>query len=139
MMKALAFLVVALTTAAGCSHDDHHEEGEASGAVCAPAENLTYETFGRAFMESYCVRCHSSKLTGAARNGATVDHDFDTFIGVFNVAEHIDENAAAGPDAVNTAMPPDGPKPTLEERQKLGKWLACVVADAADGGLPDGI
>lgn len=122
-----------------CS-DDHHgeEEGAPSGAACAPAEGLSYESFGRSFMETYCTRCHSSTLSGAARNGAPLNHDFDTFLGVFDVAEHIDEYAAAGPAAVNEKMPISDPRPSLGERQKLGRWLACEIANA-DGGLPDGI
>ncbi len=39
--------------------------------------------------------------------------------------DDIDTIAAAGPDAVNTEMPPDTPAPTEEERRKLGEWLAC--------------
>jgi hypothetical protein len=56
-------------------------------------------------MESYCTRCHGSTLTGAARNGAPRYHDFDKFLGVLVVADHIDEAAAAGPEAVNQKMP----------------------------------
>ena len=41
------------------------------------------------------------------------------------ILEHIDEQAAAGPDAVNTEMPIGAPAPTQAERQLLGEWLAC--------------
>jgi len=37
----------------------------------------------------------------------------------------IDSQAAAGADAVNTAMPDTDPKPTEAERRQLGEWLAC--------------
>jgi hypothetical protein len=40
-------------------------------------------------------------------------------------SEHIDEQAAAGPDHVNTSMPPSGPRPSEAERRQLGEWLAC--------------
>jgi uncharacterized membrane protein len=79
-------------------------------------------------MDNYCTRCHSSTLTGAARNGAPIGHDFDTFDGVLKVAEHIDEYAAAGPAAVNTLMPPSNPTPSEAERHQLGEWLACETA-----------
>jgi hypothetical protein len=59
--------------------------------------------------------------------GAPTFHDFDTRSGVFVVANHIDETAAAGPAAQNSQMPPDGPSPTLAERYQLGEWLACGV------------
>ena len=118
----------------GCGGDDGHEEeadhhaeeeGEPSGAECDPA--VTWDNFGMAFMASYCATCHSSTLTGPARNGAPEGHDFDTENGVLAVAEHIDEHAAAGPDVTNDEMPPSGAQPTQEEREQLGKWLACTL------------
>jgi hypothetical protein len=39
--------------------------------------------------------------------------------------EHIDFEAAAGPDSVNTEMPIGSPTPTEAERKQLGEWLAC--------------
>jgi hypothetical protein len=88
---------------------------------------LTYESFGAPFMEAYCVRCHSSELTGADRHGAPLYHDFDTFGGIIAVANHIDWWAGAGPAAENTLMPLDSPAPTLDERYQLSEWLACEV------------
>jgi hypothetical protein len=41
------------------------------------------------------------------------------------ILEHIDEQAAAGPDAVNTETPIGAPAPTQAEQQLLGEWLAC--------------
>lgn len=113
----------------GCSgqhaEDEHHEP---SGATCPPSSTLTYETFGRAFMNDYCTRCHSSALRGAERNGAPSDHDFDTLAGIrATTTHHIDELAAAGPAHVNTAMPPTDPKPSTSEREQLGEWLACEM------------
>ena len=136
-------LIAAALWVGGCSDDaadndadgdtdeaDHHGDaavGKPTGSTCPTDNTLSYENFGQDFMESYCTRCHSSDLEGADRNGATVDHDFDTLHGILGVAEHIDEMAAAGPDSVNTTMPPDGDKPTLAEREKLGQWLACEL------------
>lgn len=108
------------------SHDEGGAVGPESGASCPDdAGALTYEAFGQPFMESYCVRCHSSELEGTARNGAPGGHDFDTLAGILLVADHVDQLAAAGPDSENTVMPPDGDKPSLEERRMLGQWLAC--------------
>ena len=130
-----AFALLAVAGAASCGGDDAHaEEGKPSGAVCSSGSTLTYTTFGKGFMTMYCERCHSSALTGDKRNGAPADHNFDTFAGIFVMADHIDEHAAAGPDAVNTAMPPSDPKPTEEERRKLGEWLACETKGVGDGG-----
>ena len=111
-----------------CSADEDDHEGKPTDSTCQPGSTLTYESFGRSFMDSYCVRCHSASLSGDARNGAPAGHDFDTFQGVFIVAEHIDEYAASGPAATNTLMPPSAPKPSLSERQQLGELLACELA-----------
>jgi hypothetical protein len=138
----LGLLVVCLV-ALGCddhSHEDDHDHdaghdegdhshdiGDNSGATCPTDNTLDYDNFGKGFMDAYCTRCHSSELEGDARNDAPEDHDFDSLIGVLSVSKHIDQYAAAGPDAVNTMMPPDGDKPTEAERRKLGQWLACEL------------
>jgi uncharacterized membrane protein len=132
------FLISFALVLAACSgeHDDHdeghaeHEEhgegGMASGATCDAS--LTYDNFAAAFMASYCTSCHSSALSGADRNGAPTGHDFDSLDGILLVADHIDEHAAAGPDASNELMPPTDPRPTDAEREMLGAWLACETA-----------
>jgi hypothetical protein len=104
--------------------------GPPTGSECPQGSTLTYENFGKPFMAAYCTRCHDSRLRGEARQGAPGLHDFDTLFGIKVVFDHIDETTAAGPAATNTGMPPDSPAPTLEERRKLGEWLAC--------GMPDG-
>jgi hypothetical protein len=102
------------------------ESGGKTGSTCPSDSTLTYDSFAHGFMDRYCVRCHSSTLSGSARNGAPSDHDFDTLEGLHATEpEHIDEQAAAGPDRVNTAMPTDDPRPTEAERRELGEWLAC--------------
>ncbi len=123
-----------------------------TGATCPPeGTTLTYENFGKPFMEAYCTRCHSSELHGADRMGAPIYHDFDSKIGILNVAAHVDREAAAGPDAIDRHMPPNGDRPTDAERYDLGTWLACEeqainnppdagvsdASDAPDGGAAD--
>jgi hypothetical protein len=124
--RAFAVGVVALL---GCSGDPSEgERNEPSGATCPPNSALTYDNFGRAFMDAYCTRCHSSMLQGAERNGAPSDHDFDTLLWLRATdTRHIDEMAAAGPAHVNTAMPPSDPRPSTSEREQLGEWLACEM------------
>ncbi len=101
--------------------------GPPTESTCPPTQTLSYENFGMAFMTSYCTECHDSQKRGADRQGATSFHDFDTVYGIRAVSEHIDLTTAAGPTGiVNDSMPPDGhPAPTLEERTKLGEWIAC--------------
>lgn len=101
------------------------EDGEETGAVCPQNSELSYETFGRAFMQSYCLTCHTAERGGAARHGAPSDHNFDTLDEIHEHAHHIALAAAAGPDAVNMAMPPGQDGPSRAERLLLGEWLAC--------------
>jgi hypothetical protein len=110
--------------------DDHEKDvGPDSGATCpSGGSDLTYANFAKAFFSKYCLRCHSSKVTGAARMMAPADHNFDTLEEIELLTKHIDQMAAAG-TVTNDMMPRSDPKPTLDERKKLGEWLAC--------GLPE--
>ncbi|HUQ01148.1 MAG TPA: hypothetical protein VM261_01575 [Kofleriaceae bacterium] len=120
---AMKNAVLAIAFLAGCGADPLF--GPPTESECPQGSTLTYDTFGKPFMESYCTRCHSSELTGADRHGAPSFHDFDTLFGIKAVSEHIDETTAYGPAAENDSMPPDGDRPTAEERRLLGEWIAC--------------
>lgn len=126
-----AFVLVASTLTFTMGHGDGCCAGETpvlgppTGATCPPTSQLTYASFGAPFMDSYCTRCHSSELSGEARMGATAFHDFDTQIGIQQVADHIDQAAGSGPASTNLSMPPDGAMPTLAEREMLAEWIAC--------------
>lgn len=134
-MRACALLLVAACGANG-------PPPTPTLAVCpTPDPNtLTYDNFGQSFAEQYCVRCHSSSLSRAQRNGAPLFHDFDSLIGMVQVSNHIDEQAGFGPAAENAFMPPDRcpaepggplaiacPKPTEQERRDLALWIACEI------------
>lgn len=123
LSSLLAILLVTLPAAA--CEQDHEDEGPPTGALCPDDSTLTWDSFGKGFMESYCTRCHSTALSGAERKGAPSDHNFESAALVRMQIEHIDGQAAAGPDAVNTEMPIGAPTPTEDERRKLGEWLAC--------------
>jgi hypothetical protein len=111
-----------------------------TGTECPSPDpmTLTYDNFGRDFMQRYCIVCHDSSLTRSMRNGAPLYHDFDTLIGVLQVSNHVDEQAGSGPNASNDFMPPsrcpstkggaldtDCARPTEEERKNLALWIAC--------------
>jgi hypothetical protein len=119
-----AAFVLILTAAVGCGGDPPLF-GPPTESVCPDDSTLTYENFGAPFMEAYCTRCHHSELVGEERMGAPSFHDFDTVFGIRAVSAHIDETTASGPAATNQSMPPNGDRPTLEERQLLGEWIAC--------------
>ncbi|HWO20072.1 MAG TPA: hypothetical protein VNO30_14900 [Kofleriaceae bacterium] len=113
----------------GCCAHEEEIFGPPTESTCPQGSTLTYNNFGKQFMESYCTSCHSSELTGAARNGAPTFHDFDTLFGIKAVSDHIDEASAAGPAAINEGMPEDGPKPSEMERYLLGEWIACGMPE----------
>ncbi len=99
-----------------------------TGATCPPGSTLTYESFGAPFMDDYCLRCHSAEVDIRDRGGAPRDVNFDTLEEILQHAADIDRLAAAGPDSVNTLMPPSSPEPSEDERRQLGEWLACELA-----------
>jgi uncharacterized membrane protein len=122
-MAVTSMFVAAL--ASGCPRPTPPPSGTPSGAVCSDGSPLTYDSFGHAFVDAYCTRCHASAVTGLARNGAPVDLDFDTLARIQENADRIDAQAASGPLRHNIVMPPSDPFPTTAERTDLGVWLAC--------------
>ena len=70
---AIALGLCAALTLTACG-----EHGEPTGSVCPSTPTLTYVNFGKPFMDTYCIDCHSSTKTGAARHGAPAFHDYDT-------------------------------------------------------------
>lgn len=125
-MQAFARLAALVLVMAGCGGGEETQVGDLTGTVCPEGgTSLTYEEFARPFLEDYCLRCHSADVEGPAREGAPADHNFDTHSECRNLADHIDQRAGSGPDATNTEMPPDDPRPSTEERRMLSEWLAC--------------
>ncbi|HZA51573.1 MAG TPA: c-type cytochrome [Myxococcaceae bacterium] len=104
---------------------EEHHHGGPTGATCPTSSTLTYQSFGQGFMATYCTRCHSSSVTGTARQGAPVGINFDTLEGIRASAVTTDSHAAAGPNGINADMPPSSPAPSEAERRQLGEWLAC--------------
>ncbi len=78
----------------------------------------TWANFAQGFFASYCTRCHSSTLTGIARNGAPDGFDWDVQATVLMYLPMIRD--AVG---VSNFMPPDAPAPTCAERQRLVRWI----------------
>jgi uncharacterized membrane protein len=99
----------------------------ATDSTCPTANAPTYASFGESFMASYCTGCHSREA--GDRHGAPSDIELDTEADVIQHASEIDQTAAAGPSAKNTAMPDmSGPvhvQPSEAEREQLGQFLAC--------------
>jgi uncharacterized membrane protein len=116
--------MVAAIAAAGCGGGD---DGEAptswdslSDRPCPEDSFLTYESFGRGFMQNWCTGCHGAGLPEGMRQGAPVGIDFDTIEAV----RAWDDRIWARAGDQNDTMPPVGGPPD-EERALLGEWLAC--------------
>jgi hypothetical protein len=87
-----------------------HGDGGASGdgGSCP-----TYDNFGKMFMMTYCLTCH----TGALAQRMVM---LDTLAGVQKNKATIKRVAVS-----SMAMPEANPKPSAAERMKLGQWLDC--------------
>src|SRR5262245_10926963 len=80
---------------------------------CPPGgTELTYESFGRQFLDVWCMRCHDEGPNGIY---------FRDREEVAARRARIFVNAAA----TNTYMPPGPDGPVREERDLLAEWLAC--------------
>jgi uncharacterized membrane protein len=102
--------------------------GEDTGSTCPPVDMPDYASFGAAFFETYCLDCHSQTKTGSDRHDAPVAINFDTRSLVRENTSNIDKQAAWGPTARNTIMPPaNEPQPTDAERIRLGEYIACEI------------
>lgn len=109
------------------------------GASCGPEEDtdtlcdrevpLTYHSFGQGFMDNYCTGCHSSIIADGQRRGAPVGIDFDTYAGVLQYAERLEERVLiANRIEDDNPMPPGG-GPTTQDLDMLEEWLQCRVYD----------
>jgi hypothetical protein len=115
-----------LVALAACGGDP---QGEDTGSTCPPVDPPSYASFGQAFMQTYCLDCHSQTKLGDDRNGAPVTIDFDTRSLVRENTSKIDKQAAFGPKAKNRLMPESGhdPVPSDAERVRLGEYIACEI------------
>lgn len=95
--------------------------------VCGHEPALTYESFGRGFMEGYCTGCHSSIIPPNQRNQAPPDVNLDTYEGVLLWADRVQQQT----DPRFPTMPPGG-GPTTPEYELFQEWLACEVLPDAE-------
>lgn len=90
--------------------------GDSTGSTCPAESTLTYDNFGKNFMQTHCLACHA--------DGGSESPALSTLAEIQAHLGDVDRAAAAGPNAVNTFMP-EGSSVPEEERRKLGEWLAC--------------
>jgi cytochrome c5 len=82
----------------------------------------TWASFAQPFFASYCTLCHSSTLSGAARNGAPDGYNWDDEATVRQLLDQI--RPAVG---VINFMPPSDPSPSCDERRRLVRWIDAAA------------
>jgi uncharacterized membrane protein len=117
--RALGFALLAGT--GGCAV----EAGDSG--TCGRTPALSYDNFGKGYLQQYCTGCHSSLVPESHREGATPGVDFDTYEGVLTWAERIDARATGN----DPSMPPGG-GPADDEVERLSEWLSCTVIPEAE-------
>jgi len=128
MRKMLAIAPLAALALAGAVGACAPEEED---PLCGRDVPLTYDGWGQTFLDTHCNGCHSSLVPDAQRRGAPPGVDFDTYGGVLQFVERIDDRVIVAPQEERSQMPPGG-GPTEEELQMLHEWLECSVYPDAD-------
>lgn len=85
---------------------------------CAES-GLTYQTFGEAFLVSWCRGCHSRELPEDMRQMAPLDVNFNTLDDVRARSGRVGFLVSG-----SRTMPPAG-GPSMEERALMMEWLSC--------------
>ncbi len=120
-MKRVSFLFLALwSLSAACG--EKQDPYSRSIPLDSGTGVVTYTAFIEPILSQYCVSCHASTVEGAARAGAPVGVDFDSYQAASANAESANSYIQAG------AMPPSAPL-SDEDKALVQAWL--------DAGLPE--
>ena len=111
-------LAVPLVVAAGLGLAGCGEEEKAPHVDCA-ANTSRIPAFGQVTIWPTCTSCHSSSKTGAARNKAPTDINFDAYDSAKAHAKQASIQVNEG------AMPNDKTPVTDEQKQSLYLWALC--------------
>ena len=108
------------------SGGDGGRDGDVAGGVtyCAQIQSL---------LDRSCTGCHSSGLSGTARNGAPAGVDFDSYGAAVANAARAEVRIGAG------TMPPGGGLASAD-RDLFAEWVARGLLECAsgDGGVDGG-
>jgi hypothetical protein len=104
-------------TVVGCSSDSGDDSGDSRDPVdCSTGAIPTFSSLDF----STCTGCHSSELSGSARDGAPSDINFDVYASAKTHASHAVSEIDEG------AMPPSSlPKPSQAVVDAIARWAAC--------------
>jgi len=106
MFVRLAATILSLASVTACTSG-----GQSTGIEplsCAPDSTLTYATYGKDAITTNCMSCHDKEGPVLGTQAQVQTHASK----ILDAAVYTD------------SMPEDGTM-TIEERRKLGEWLAC--------------
>jgi len=120
-------LLVALGAGPGCQEPEPDQVALTTGsgteglAPCEEQPVITYDTFGRGFLSTYCDGCHAAPVEN--RQGAPEDVVFDTREQALDWADRILARSAPEDGSPATRPPVGGITP--EDTERLIVWLTC--------------
>jgi cytochrome c5 len=119
-MKNVLILSLVALSACGGGNDAQEEEELPPVVNCSAVQPVPAFSQVQVF-QSVCTNCHSSSKTGATRNGAPAEINFDQYSSAFAHAEQAAIEVNVG------AMPPEFAMITLTDVQKatLFNWAMC--------------
>lgn len=118
MTLRLLPLALLLLTLPACESEGDEEGGEGPNVDCATATVPKFADMSAAWGK--CTTCHSSTLTGTARNAAPEGIDFDKFETARTWAD------TAMSEVYEGAMPIAGyPELTDAEKTQIYNWASC--------------
>lgn len=92
------------------------DQGDGPEGQTAPPPTWAHDI--RPLLERTCVSCHDSRKTGAARQGAPLGHDFDSYTGALRLLWHSNDLIQIG------MMPPSAPLSAAEKDLYL-RWATA--------------
>ena len=109
-------LLLILAVAADCGSASSATTSTLSGSDCPE----TVPTYSELTIWPLCTVCHSSSLSGSARQGAPSNVNFDTYAAAARAASEAVAEVSAG------RMPPPGEtQPTSDQTRALEEWAQC--------------
>jgi hypothetical protein len=107
-------------TDGGTDDGDTDAETEGEPLTCDEAPVITYDTFGRGFLATYCNGCHGGQVVD--RQGAPENVIFDDADRASAFSERILSRVL--PDTGVPPMPPNGGV-VVDDIDRLVVWLQC--------------